>query len=238
MKFKNIIICAMSLALTFSIYSTINIHEDAILVSAEDTSTTETTYTDVSKFTFTFDKESRTATLTGYKADAEKEAVVIPPSVNGYTITTIGSNAFNKESISTVTIPNTVTTIGENAFSNCSNLQSVTMGSSVATIGSCAFSSCMNLLQITIPASVTEIGKYALGYCYYNYDSSYHKIEKFTLYYDSRDNEDVIIDYVNASGGMSVKFIGEDLTTDDKYANYVFDVNQDGKIGTNVRRFG
>lgn len=105
------------------------------------------------------------------------------------------------------------------------------MGSSVTTIGGYAFMRCGNLLQVTIPASVTEIGEYALGYYIENKD--YKKYTNFTLYYVSKDNEDAIIDYVNASGGMSVKYIGDETNPDDKYENYVFDVNQDGKIGTN-----
>lgn len=121
MKIKSIIVCVASLVLTLSVCNVANINKTAILVNAEETSDTETTYTDVSEFTFTFDKENNTATLTGYK-ESTGGAVVIPPSVNGYTITAIGIRAFYDKSISSVTIPNTVTTIGESAFYYCSNL--------------------------------------------------------------------------------------------------------------------
>src|SRR5271168_4955525 len=43
--------------------------------------------------------------------------VTIPTNINGLTVTTIGTNAFEyKRSLTSVTIPNSVTNIGEFAF--------------------------------------------------------------------------------------------------------------------------
>ena len=74
-------------------------------------------------------------------------SVTIPEKVyyagKGYTVTSIGSNAFsNCSGLTSVTIPNSVTSIGDRAFSSCSGLTSVTIPNSVTSIGSNAFSNC------------------------------------------------------------------------------------------------
>ena len=60
-------------------------------------------------------------------------------------VITIGEDAFNGRSLTTITIPESVTTIEEQAFYGCSNLSSITIPSSVTTIGYAAFSECSNL---------------------------------------------------------------------------------------------
>ena len=61
---------------------------------------------------------------------------------------------------------NPVTSIGSHAFSRCSSLTSITMGDSVTSIGRQAFFWCESLTIITIPDSVTSIGGYAFASCY------------------------------------------------------------------------
>ena len=57
--------------------------------------------------------------------------------------------AYNLDSLTSVTIPNSVTTIGNAAFRNCSGLTSVTIPNSVTSIGEYAFSGCSNLRDVT-----------------------------------------------------------------------------------------
>jgi hypothetical protein len=71
-------------------------------------------------------------------------------------VTTIGDAAFADNNLTTVTIPNSVTSIGDSAFYS-NNLTTVTIGSSVAIIDAWAFSS-NDLTTVTIPDSVTSIG--------------------------------------------------------------------------------
>src|SRR5271170_3430844 len=53
--------------------------------------------------------------------------VTIPTNINGLTVTSIGTNAFeNDTNLTSVTIPGSVTSIGEDAFSECSDLTNVT----------------------------------------------------------------------------------------------------------------
>ncbi len=83
-----------------------------------------------------------------------------------YTVTSIGSSAFNGcTELTEVTIPNSVTTIGDYAFRSCSGLTEITIPNSVTEIGKYAFGSCMGLTEVTIPNSVAEIGEYAFGSC-------------------------------------------------------------------------
>ncbi|MCX5972798.1 MAG: leucine-rich repeat domain-containing protein [Chloroflexi bacterium] len=81
-------------------------------------------------------------------------SVTIPNSV-----TTIGDFAFEANALTSVTIPNSVTSIGTGAFYN-NALTSVTIGNSVTSIGYGAFSS-NALTSVTIGSSVTTIGDYA-----------------------------------------------------------------------------
>ena len=88
-------------------------------------------------------------------------SVVIPSSINGVPVTTIGNYAFSLNNLTSVTIPNSVTTIGGGAFYS-NNLTSVVIPDSVTTIGDGAFS-LNNLTSVVIPNSVTTIGNYAFG---------------------------------------------------------------------------
>ena len=85
--------------------------------------------------------------------------------VIGSGVTSIGSNAFNQENISSVSIPDTVTRIGSYAFYYCQNLTSVTLPDSVTEIGAKAFSQCEALTSTNIPAGVTQIPSYAFSDC-------------------------------------------------------------------------
>ena len=114
--------------------------------------------------------------------------IVIPSTIGGYPVTTIGYNAFQlNESIASVVIPDGVTTIEFSAFKFCSNLTSITIPDSVTTIGAGAFINCKKLSSVTlsknlkkiegdlfsctglqsvvIPDSVTEIGNGAFSGC-------------------------------------------------------------------------
>ena len=122
--------------------------------------------------------------------------VVIPSSLGGKPVTSIGESAFDScNDLVGVAIPNSVTNIGEYAFYRCGHLAGVTIPSSVAYVGFNAFYSCDNLtnivvhagtiancafsycgsfawevnripLSLTIGESVTNIGEQAFSFCY------------------------------------------------------------------------
>ncbi|MCR5352712.1 MAG: leucine-rich repeat domain-containing protein, partial [Clostridiales bacterium] len=123
------------------------------------------------------------ATVTGFETDKSVDILVIPATLGGAPVTTIGENAFKNSNVLQITLPDSVTSIEANAFKS-SNLESINIPSGVFFIGDNAFAfsyltdvtlpaglQAINerafyfaeLESITIPASVTYIGNYALA---------------------------------------------------------------------------
>ena len=88
-------------------------------------------------------------------------SVSIPETVtnNGteYSVTKIGSCAFQGSAVTSVSMPECIISIDYNAFKGCQNLESVTLPESLTTLGSYAFYSCKLLKTIKIPSGVTAI---------------------------------------------------------------------------------
>ncbi|MCI8444904.1 MAG: leucine-rich repeat domain-containing protein, partial [Bacilli bacterium] len=82
--------------------------------------------------------------------------VNIPASINGITITKIGSSAFSNKGLTAINIPNTVTAIESQAFLN-NQIKQVSLPNSVKVIGNHAFAS-NRLTELEIPSSVTFLG--------------------------------------------------------------------------------
>ena len=125
--------------------------------------------------------------ITAYNGSAA--FVVIPSSIDGYTVVSIGEQAFlGNESMITLEIPDTVNYIDDAAFYACDRLTSVEIPDSVVYIGNFAFENCGSLYEVTIPESVYSIGYYAFG-CFYMINPNtgeYETVidtEDFTIYY-------------------------------------------------------
>ena len=104
-----------------------------------------------------------TITITAYTGP--EGAVVIPSTINGLPVTSIGVAFQDCSSVTSVVIPNNVTSIGGQAFYECRNLASVSIPNSVTRIGIQAFSGCYSLTNVTIPDGVTSIGDSAFSGC-------------------------------------------------------------------------
>lgn len=105
-----------------------------------------------------------TAEITRYKDYGSD--IVIPPTLGGHFVTSIGNSAFySKDTLNSLIIPDSVTRIGVTTFYNCRNLTKVTIPDSVITIGDEAFHRCRSLAEVTIPNSVTTIGDKAFYRC-------------------------------------------------------------------------
>jgi len=113
---------------------------------------------------FVFD--STTGTITGYLGTDTD--IIIPSTINGVDVTSIGDYAFYDRTndvgvgLTSVVIPNSVTSIGKSAF-RVNNLTSITIPNSVTSISSHVFYG-NKLNHAVIPNSVTSIGTYAFHY--------------------------------------------------------------------------
>jgi hypothetical protein len=117
--------------------------------------------------------------------DTTSGAVVIPSTLGGYPVTSIGEDAFYEcDELTSVTIPASVTTIGDWAFEDCTKM-ALTVPDTVTTIGDAAFQGCDAMADangfvivrgvlhhyidkddaVTIPEGVTRIGSYAFLRC-------------------------------------------------------------------------
>lgn len=110
-------------------------------------------------------EDGKTCTITG-KGTCTSSNLVIPPTIDGYKVTAIGTFALNNFSVPTsVTIPDSVTTIEKNAFYFSRNLISVEIPNTVTSIGWGAFQGCTGLKNLVIPNSVESIDLYAFAEC-------------------------------------------------------------------------
>ncbi|MGM9832747.1 MAG: leucine-rich repeat domain-containing protein [Candidatus Limisoma sp.] len=116
------------------------------------------------------DGETVSVTYKGFDIDSYSGDVVIPSKVpyNGktYTVTEIGEQAFERNSLNSVIIPNSVTKICERAFCDCNDLTLVIIPESVTMIGNFAFCDCRDLPSITIPNSVNVINVGTFSGCF------------------------------------------------------------------------
>lgn len=92
--------------------------------------------------------------------------VIIPETVNGQAVSTIGATAFaNNKTIISVKIPDSVTVIEANAFERCEEMTSVKLSSSLKSIDTWAFGYCSKLSDITLPDNLESIGSAAFYGC-------------------------------------------------------------------------
>lgn len=101
-----------------------------------------------------FDKSS--GTITSFAGDPVD--LVIPLSLGGYSVVSIGPNAFyGSPTLRTLSIPDGISTISASAFSACPNLTSVEIGASVSYVGSRAFADCPNLSNVYFYGTLDNI---------------------------------------------------------------------------------
>ncbi len=94
-------------------------------------------------------------TITDYTGTATE--LVIPLTIEGYYVTTIGDYAFAYDTnITSVSVPASVISIGVSAFERCSNLTGINLPDHVTSIGRYAFNGCSSLTSIQIPGGLTS----------------------------------------------------------------------------------
>ena len=106
--------------------------------------------------TWTYTLSGDEATITGCVTTCPTE-LVIPPKIDGFSVTSIGEYAFDGIQLTSVTIPDSVTSIGQNAFGE-NQLTSITIPNSVTSLSGFSIN---QLTSVTIPESVTIISETA-----------------------------------------------------------------------------
>lgn len=118
--------------------------------------------------------EDGTASITKYNGWDKEESIVIPDTLDGYTVTSIGRFAFeNNQDIKYVEIPDTVNIIQYEAFSDCRSLENILIPEGVNEIEASAFQNCISLKEIILPESLTKLWHMAFYNC--------EKLEKIEL---------------------------------------------------------
>jgi hypothetical protein len=102
---------------------------------------------------FTFTTNNGSITITGYTGSGG--SVVIPATINGIPVTSIGGiglrGAFaNCPTLTSVTLPTNLVSIGIHAFFSCPNLTNVLIADGITNIGAYAFTLCTSLTTITV----------------------------------------------------------------------------------------
>jgi hypothetical protein len=115
---------------------------------------------------FNYTNNNGAITITRYTGT--NLAVVIPSTIDGLPVTSIGDQAllFPPVNITNVVIPEGVTNIGYQAFMQCGSMRSITIPDSVANIGNGAFQECYSLSNVRIDnTSITNIGDGVFASC-------------------------------------------------------------------------
>jgi len=95
---------------------------------------------------------SGNATVTGFREGMERTEIVIPDTWNGNSVTSIGSEAFRDNQLTSITIPDSVTSIGMSAFSS-NQLTSITIPFASLAAADAAWRG--HFWRAGIPANVT-----------------------------------------------------------------------------------
>lgn len=103
---------------------------------------------------FTFD--DATGTITAYNWTDGPKDLVIPRTIGGVAVTTLGGTMATGGGLTSVFIPDSVTSINDGAFSG-NDITAITIPESVTTIGAGAFGQ-NDITDLFIPNSVTTIG--------------------------------------------------------------------------------
>ena len=92
--------------------------------------------------------------------------LIIPSTVDGYTVTAIGENAFaGCSGLTEVGLPETLKTIEDGAFEGCSGLTAISIPYGVTDIGERAFAGCNGLEALTVPDKITVVRKETFSGC-------------------------------------------------------------------------
>ena len=108
------------------------------------------------------DEEARTVQVGTGNASAidprTAGAITIPTAVNGYSVVSIGQDAFRGcPEITSAVVPEGVSEIKGGAFGSCGNLQAISLPTTLRTMGDAVFEGCVSLDNVIIPPGIVSI---------------------------------------------------------------------------------
>ncbi len=107
---------------------------------------------------YTYTLSGDEAVIIKYTGNGTK--IVIPDTLSGHKVVSIGSSAFEKcKSLTEVTMPSSILSIGHYVFSECKSLEKVELSSKLEEMGSAIFEG-TGISSITIPKTVTTMQTY------------------------------------------------------------------------------
>jgi len=95
----------------------------------------------------------------------EEKDFVIPKEIDGKVVSRIGEFAFQSDSITSISIPDTVTSIGKYAFNDCRDLKEIVIPDSVTYIGICAFGDCFSLEKVHLSENLKTLENFVFQNC-------------------------------------------------------------------------
>jgi hypothetical protein len=162
--------------------------------------TTEVTLENLSSFPTTDEDEFTISSVEGgvevTDCSADDYVIVVPESINGKKVVSIGNGAFYNNPTYAIVLPDSVTFIDENAFFDCTNMLYIDLGEGLQNIGELAFCGCASLKTVTFPDSLQKISSYIFQGC----DS----IEEIYIPETTTDIPRGISDYVSCPNAVVV----------------------------------
>ena len=129
---------------------------------------------------YTYSLDSGNATIVRCK-NFTAEEIVVPDTLDGYPVTSIGDFAFSAASsvgaswgnttisytynYKKITLPEGVTTIGRYAFAENKNMQEAVLPKTLTDFGYCAFMNCKNLESVNIPDGIECLPDFLFSGC-------------------------------------------------------------------------
>lgn len=114
---------------------------------------------------YTYTVSSDKATITDVKTAISGD-VTIPSTLGGFSVTSIGDDAFyGCSSLTSVTIPDSVTSIGDEAFRGCYSLKSANFPGNIDIIPTTIFGNCTNLNRVYFSKELAVVENGAFNHC-------------------------------------------------------------------------
>ena len=115
------------------------------------------------RFVYTPNEDGVACTITGYEGIQQGD-LVIPSTIDGLAVTTIGESAFYRcmGFDGKLIIPDSVTDIKAGAFVECRNITEIVLSSNLKSIGGVAFAGCTGIRgDLMLPNSLESVGRLA-----------------------------------------------------------------------------